>query len=194
VSGGAGFSLHISNYLLALAFAAYFVLYFFNAMAPEASPDGSTYHLGLVARYLREHGFQPITWNIYASLSEGVDMLVALAWQMVLYARRAGFPIRGGCAALLVFARRWWAKTPPACITTLLQAWDEELTNNLLTPIGLLAGFAYAIKYTGGVGILYAIGFVAWKCGRGREVRPALIVGCGAGVRTLAGEELVVGS
>ena len=74
---------------------------------------GSPTILGLVARYLREHGFQPITWNIYASLSEGAEMLflfafafgkhsaaamvhfaflVALVWQMVLYARRAGFP------------------------------------------------------------------------------------------------------
>ena len=141
------------------AFAAYFVLYFFNAMAPEASPDGSTYHLGLVARYLREHGFQPITWDIYANLSEGVEMLflfafafgkhsaaamvhftflVALAWQMVLYARRRGFPILGACAALLVFASPLVGKDATsayndvalACVAftlfSLLQAWDED--------------------------------------------------------------------
>ncbi|MGD0870160.1 MAG: hypothetical protein ABSB88_11455 [Bryobacteraceae bacterium] len=58
-----------------LIFAVYFVLYFFNSMAPESSFDGSRYHLGLVARYLREHGFHRITWNLYASLSEGAEML-----------------------------------------------------------------------------------------------------------------------
>ena len=34
---------------LLLVFGAFFVLYFFHAMAPEASPDGAGYHLGLVA-------------------------------------------------------------------------------------------------------------------------------------------------
>jgi hypothetical protein len=203
------FSLRISNYLLAAAFAAYFILYFFNAMAPEASADGSTYHLGLVGRYLREHGFRPITWDIYASFSEGVEMLflfafafgkhsaaavvhyaflVALSWQMVVYARRAGFPRLGACAALLVFACPVVGKDATsayndvalACVTfalfSLLQAWDEERMKKLLIPIGLLAGFCYAIKYTGGVGIAYAVAFVAWKSRRSREVRPALIV------------------
>ena len=202
--------LRISNNLLAAAFAAYFILYFFNAMAPEASPDGSTYHLGLVARYLREHGFRPITWDIYANFSEGVEMLflfafafgkhsaaamvhfvflVALSWQMVIYARRAGFPQLGACAALLVFASPVVGKDATsayndvalACVAfalfSLLQAWDEERVEKLLIPIGLMAGFGYAIKYTGAVGIVYAIAFVAWKSWRrSREVRPALIV------------------
>jgi Dolichyl-phosphate-mannose-protein mannosyltransferase len=205
-----GHSLRISNYLLAAAFAAYFILYFFNAMAPEASPDGSTYHLGLVGRYLREHGFRPITWDIYANFSEGVEMLflfafafgkhsaaaiihfaflVAICWQMVIYARRAGFPSLGACASFLVFASPVVGKDATsayndvalACVAftlfTLLQVWDEERVEKLLIPIGLLAGFAYAIKYTGGVGIVYAATFVAWKSWRrSREVRPALIV------------------
>src|SRR5258706_8568182 len=40
-----------------LLFAAFFVYYFINAMAPEVSPDGSGYHLGSVARTWRHHGF-----------------------------------------------------------------------------------------------------------------------------------------
>lgn len=201
--------LRISNYLLAAAFAAYFILYFFNAMAPEASPDGSTYHLGLVGRYLREHGFRPITWDIYANFSEGVEMLflfafafgkhssaamvhfgflLALSWQMVVYARRAGFPQLGASAALLVFASPVVGRDATsayndvalACVAftlfSLLQAWDEERAEKLLIPIGLLAGFAYAIKYTGGVAIVYAIAFLAWKSRRSREVRPTIIV------------------
>ena len=92
---------------------AYFVLYLANAMAPEASPDGAGYHLGLVARYLREHGFVRITDNFYAAMPGGVEMLflfafafgrhsaaalvhftflLALVWQIFSYARRARIP------------------------------------------------------------------------------------------------------
>jgi hypothetical protein len=114
-----------TNRLLLLAFILYFILYFFNSMVPEASFDGSRYHLALVGRYLREHGFQRITNNMYASLSQGVEMLylwafafgqhsaaamvhfaflLALVWQMFAYGRRVGLPLAGGCGALLVFA------------------------------------------------------------------------------------------
>ena len=111
--------------LFLLIFGCYFVLYFFNAMAPEASPDGTAYHLGLVSRYLREHGFARITWNMYASLSQGAEMLflmafafgkhsaaamthfaflLALVWQMFRYGQREGFPLAAACAGLIVFA------------------------------------------------------------------------------------------
>ena len=111
--------------LLLLAFTLYFILYFFNSMAPEASFDGSRYHLALAARYLRDHGFHRITNNMYASLSQGVEMLyvwafafgqhsaaamvhfaflLALVWQMFRYGRRIGLPLAGACGALLVFA------------------------------------------------------------------------------------------
>ena len=80
-------------------------------MAPEISPDGSTYHLGLVGRYIRERGFHRITTSMYANLSQGVEMLfvppfafgrhsaaamvhfaflLALPLAIALYARRAG--------------------------------------------------------------------------------------------------------
>ena len=66
----------------------------------------------------------------------------------------------------------------------------------LLIPIGLIAGFAYAIKYTGGVAIVYAIAFVTWKSWRSREVQPALNSGLDGSFRrgALGGEELAVGS
>jgi len=113
------------KHLFLLIFGIYLILYFFNSMAPEASFDGSRYHLGLVGRYLREHGFHRITDNMYAGLSQGVEMLylfayafgrhsaaamvhfaflLALCWQMFGYSRRAGFPLAGACGALLVFA------------------------------------------------------------------------------------------
>ena len=93
-------------------------------MAPEISFDGSRYHLGLVADYVRAHGFHPIVDNFYSALSEGVEMLylfaftfgrhssaavvhvgllAALAWQMIAWARRNGFELVGTCGALLVF-------------------------------------------------------------------------------------------
>ena len=111
---------------LALAIiAVYFVLYFFNAMAPESSPDGAAYHLGLVGRYLREHGFHQNTDSIYAMMPGGVEMLflfayafgkhsaaamvhlafgLALTWQVFRYGREGGSAAAGGCAAVLVFA------------------------------------------------------------------------------------------
>ncbi len=97
-----------------LLIGPFLILYLSNAMAPEISFDGSRYHLGLVARYLREHGFHPILDNFYAALSQGMEMLylfafafgrhsaaamvhlgflLALAWQMIWWARRAGFEL-----------------------------------------------------------------------------------------------------
>jgi len=102
----------------------FLILYFFNAMAPEMSPDGSTYHLGLVSRYLRHRGFEPITTNMYANLSQGIEMLylfafsvgrhsaaalvhfaflIALPLSMITYARRFGFGPAGVLAALFTF-------------------------------------------------------------------------------------------
>ena len=108
-----------------IAFGAFFVLYLSNAMAPEISPDGATYHLGTVSRYLREHGFSRDMDSMYAAMPAGVEMLflwafafgrhsaaalvhftflLALAWQMFSYARRCGMAKAGAAAALIVFA------------------------------------------------------------------------------------------
>src|SRR4029450_12725190 len=51
-----------------LVFGLYFLLYLAHALAPEASPDGARYHLGLVGHYLRAHGFLHIIDNMYAGL------------------------------------------------------------------------------------------------------------------------------
>src|SRR5712692_7208036 len=55
-------------------------VYFLHALAPEASPDGAAYHLSLVARYAREHGFPAITNNLFASLPQGMEMLFLFAF------------------------------------------------------------------------------------------------------------------
>ncbi len=195
------------HYLLFLVVAFYFILYFFNSMAPESSFDGAGYHLGLVARYLREHGFHPITWDLYASLSEGAEMLflfafafgrhsaasmvhfaflLALSWQVFAYGRRLGFPMAGACAALLVFASpvvgvdgtSAYVDVALASVVFtlfhLLQIWEETSSRRLLVVIGLVAGFAYAVKYTGWPAVPYALAVVGW---RSRKVRDVLTVG-----------------
>ena len=184
-------------------FALYFLLYFSNSMAPEFSFDGSRYHLGLVGRYLREHGFHRINDNLYASLSQGIEMLflyayafgkhssaamvhfaflLALAWMMFSYARRAGFPLAGVCGAFLVFASPLvgvdgasaYNDVAVAAIAFalfyLLEIWDAERAPRLLIAIGMVAGFAYAAKYTAWVAAPYALGFVAWKSRRWRDI------------------------
>ncbi len=58
-----------------------FGLYYFGyALMPELSPDGMSYHLGLVNRYYREHGFAAVATNMYASLSQGIEMLFLAAF------------------------------------------------------------------------------------------------------------------
>jgi Dolichyl-phosphate-mannose-protein mannosyltransferase len=195
--------------LWTVLFAVWFVIYFLHAMAPEVSPDGSAYHLALVLRYLRDHGFHRITNNMYASLSQGVEMLflfafafgrhsaaalvhfaflVALVWQMFVYARRAGFPLAGGCAAFLVFASpvvgidaaSAYNDVAVAAIAFtlfhLLQIWEGNRAPRLLIAIGILAGFAYATKYTAALAVPYAVGYVAWKSRRWRDV--LIVAGC----------------
>jgi Dolichyl-phosphate-mannose-protein mannosyltransferase len=106
-------------------FAFFWVCYFFNALAPEVSADGSSYHLGNVARIWLNRGF---VWNfhsMYSYLSEGMEMLflvafvfgkhssaamVHMAFQtalpllMVCYGRRFGMPRASLFAAILVYA------------------------------------------------------------------------------------------
>ena len=192
-------------------FAVYSVIYLVNAMAPEVSPDGSAYHLSFVAKYFREHGFHVITWNLYASLSEGMEMLflfafafgrhsaaamvhfaflLALAWQIFAYGKHEGFPLAGASAAVLVFVSPvvgidgTTAYNDVALAAVgftlfyLLQVWSESRSARLLPAIGLLAGFAYAVKYTGWPAIVYAAAFVLWKGRRWRDA--ALVAACAA--------------
>ncbi len=182
--------------LFAAVFGVYFALYFLNAMAPEHSPDGATYHLGLISRYLREHRLSHITDNMYAAISNGVDMLYLFAFSlgrhsaasmvhfcflttlpllMICYSRRVGIPAAGVCGALFFYI------APVAGITGtsayndlavatfaftlfyLLQIWDAERRFAFFVPIGLLAGFGFAAKYTAFIGVPFALGFVVWK-------------------------------
>lgn len=235
----------------AAIFAIFTVLYFVNAWAPEWSSDGSGYHLGLIARYLRAHGFERVTTNMYAGLGEGAEMLyalafafgrhsaaalvhfsfaIALALAMVAYGLRIGKWWVGAGAALLVYVSPVVGKDASSAYVDLaaaaiafsvfywLEIWDESAeslktgaagwtfytpwstttggrgtgratgaavregarrNDRALIAVGLLAGYAYATKYTGGVMVVYALAFVAWRTWKqGRErVRPLLVIG-----------------
>ncbi len=195
--------------ILVLFFILYFILYFFSAMAPESSPDGVTYHLGFVSRYFREHGFPRVTWNFYAALSEGTEMLfvfafafgrhsaasmvhlaflAALSWQMFLYGRREGFPVMGACGALLVFASpvvgidgtsAYNDVAAAAVAFALFYVLHQEAGFRQLIAIGLLAGFCYAVKYTGWPAVIYASLLIVWRT---RSPRALATVWLAAGV------------
>ena len=194
--------------LFGVVFLAFFLCYFINALAPEVSPDGSGYHLGNVARYARNAGFAWDFHSIYASLSQGMEMLFLVAFSfgkhsaaalvevafqaalpllMVCYGRRFGFPRAAAFAAILTFACPVVGITGSSAyidvsvatllfaVFYLLQVWDEETHINLLFLTGLLVGFCYALKYTAGVVLPFAMGFVLWR--RAARRLPVLLLG-----------------
>ena len=107
-----------------MIFGVFTAIYLVNAWAPETSPDGASYHLEFVARFVRAHRFVKIPDNMYAALSEGIEtlyvpafafgrhsaaalvhfaFLVALAMAMLAYGRRIGKAWVGAAGALLVY-------------------------------------------------------------------------------------------
>ncbi len=187
--------------IFVILFAPFLFVYFFNAMAPEASPDGVAYHLDNVAHFARARGFDRSYDNMYYHLSQGLELLflqaftvgrhsaaamvhltflLALPLLVLCYGRRAGFPRAGVFAGILVLASpivgidgvSAYNDVAMAAVLFgvfyLLQVWDESGNPKLLYVIGLLAGFGYAIKYTGGVAVPFAIGFVVWRKVRAR--------------------------
>ncbi len=163
------------KYLFGVVFGVYFVVYFVNAMAPEFSPDGSHYHLGMVLRYLEHRGFFRITWNMYASISHGVEMLFLFAFAfgrhsaaamvhfaflcalpllMLCYGRRFGFPLAGACGALFAFV------SPIAGVDGTAAYNDLAVAATAFTVFYLLQ-----IWYAeGSPGLLPAIGLAAGFC------------------------------
>jgi 4-amino-4-deoxy-L-arabinose transferase-like glycosyltransferase len=140
--------------LLGLAFAVFGVVYLVNALAPEASPDGSAYHLPLVAQYLDAHGFRAMPENFYASLPQGIELLflpafaiggssaaamvhllflIDLAVLIICYGRRSGFAVPASIAAFLVFA------SP-------VVGWDGTSAYNDVAAAAILFGLFYLLQ------------------------------------------------
>jgi hypothetical protein len=186
--------------LLLLCFGAF---YFFHAMKPEASPDGATYHLGLVARFVREGRIAAVRENVYAGFPKGMEMmylfafvfgrhsaaalvhfscLVALTLGIFTFACRVGHPVAGMIAGLLFFLSPVIALNGTtayndvalalACFGTfwLIELWKRSTSNLLAALSGFVAGFAFAVKYTGATAVLYVLIAVAVHAHRKRSV------------------------
>lgn len=190
---------------------AFCLLYLSQALGPEMSPDGSTYHLGLVGRYWREHGFTRITTHMYANLSQGVELvylfayafgrhsaaamvhftfLLATVGTMLAYGRRFGLGPVAVAGAILFFASPVTGMDATTAYNDvavaailfvlfyLVEAWRSEASGKLLVPVGILAGYAYAAKYTAFLALPYAlatVGFVELRR-KQRWLRSVLIV------------------
>lgn len=180
----------------AALFALFTMLYFVNAWAPEVSADGPGYHLTLLETYLRAHAFVPVTTSMYAGLSEGAEMIFALAVAFGRFSAAAlvHFAFLAALALLiLAFGKRiggWWVGAGAAALVYFspvvgkdgssayvdlaaaavvfaifywLELWEESGNDRILLAIGLLCGYAYAVKYTAVIILIYAIGFIIWK-------------------------------
>jgi hypothetical protein len=197
--------------LFVVAFAAFTYIGFFNALAPEHSSDGMSYHLAEVLKYSRAHGFMRVTTDVYYNLSQGIELLyllafdfgrhsaasvvhytflVVLAFLILSYGKRIGRPEVGVAAAIFTYACPIVLRdasiayidvalaTVVFALFYLLQIWDENRDPKMLVPIGILAGFAYEVKYTAVLAVPYAVLFIAWKLWRARKpmLRPVLVV------------------
>ena len=208
------------RWIFIAVFAAFTWYGFFNALAPEHSPDGMAYHLSEVRMYQQAHGFPRVSIessDMYASLSQGVELLFlfafefgrhsaaallhycflfALAFLILSYGRRIGRPAVGVAGAIITYTSPVILRDATAAyidvalaavlfaLFYLLQIWDETRDPKFFLPIGLLAGFGYAVKYTAFLAVPYALGFIAWKLWRTEKplLRPMATIGLLAAV------------
>lgn len=169
------------------AMSAYGFVYLMHAWAPELSPDGMAYHVSLPTQYLRDGRVGFIVTNIYAQLSQAMEMLylhafafgkhsataiVHLAFLFVLLALMRAYAVRAGipsAAGLLVLASpvvgidAASAYNDVALAAALfagfwmMERWREEEDDRLLWVVGLMAGLAFALKYTAFLALPYAL-------------------------------------
>jgi len=117
--------------------------------------------------------------------------LLCLTFLILSYGRRLGRPAVGVAGAIFVYASPVvgsdgsiaYIDVAVAAIAFglfyLLQIWRDDRAPNLLVPVGILAGFAFAAKYTAFVAVPYALGCVAWYSWRAKRpvIRPVLVTG-----------------
>jgi hypothetical protein len=124
------------------------------------------------------------------SAASMVHMLFTLATPLGIlsYARRVGSPVAGAVAGLLFFLSPATGFVGTAAyvdvaaaaavfaVFYLVQIWREQQHDALLVPVGILSGFAYAIKYTAFLAVVYALGAIIvnrWLWGRQSCLQPA---------------------
>ena len=111
--------------------------------------------------------------------------LAALAWAIFAFGARIGKPWCGAAAALLVYLSPIVSRDGTSAYIDVataaivfavfywLEIWDASRDARLLIPVGLLAGYAYAVKFTAFVMVLYAVAFILI---RARRLKPAIVV------------------
>ena len=186
-------------------FGFFTIFYFLNAMAPECSPDGASYHLSFVARYMREHSFVRLPYNLYAQLSQGIEMLftfafafgrhsaaalvhfwflVSMALLILSFGRRIGHPAVGVAASLFVYASpvagidgtSAYVDIAVACIIFSVFYLLEVWDENRSTGLLVVVGLLAGFCYAAKYTAFLAAPYaVLFVLWRTRRLRPALI-------------------
>lgn len=195
------------NLLPLLPLAPYFVLYLVHALAPEIQPDAVTYHLGLVAEWLRTARFAT-RLGFYDVLPLGLETLFAPAFAIGAHSAAklvhfaflcATVPLMmrvgrglGLSADASLWAAALYAMAPVVGVSGTSAYTDAALVFFGLATFGLLheesdacaglaAGFCYAIKLTGLLAVPAGLGWLLWK----RRWRGAALFAAGAMVSVL---------
>ena len=106
----------------------------------------------------------------------------ALALAVMAYGRRLGKPWVGAAGAFLTYASPMVGIDGSSAYNDLgvaavvfstfywLEIWDTSRNRMALIPVGLMAGYCYATKYTAAVMLVFTLGFVAWRARRSGPV------------------------
>lgn len=170
-----------------VVFVPFAVVTFLHAMAPEWSPDGSSYHLGVIGFYYRAHVFVPVLSSMYAHLSQGAEMLylmayafgrhsaaalvhwtfgVVLALLVLAWGRRQGRNWAGIAGALFVYctpvvmvdAASAYNDVAVACtLFALFLLCEAGAGAKGALLLGMIAGYCYGLKYTAFLAAPYAL-------------------------------------
>ena len=185
-----------------VVFAAYGAWYLVNALAPEITPDGITYHLGLAREYVHLGGF-PDRIAFYDLIPQGMEMLYTVAYAFGRHPAAklvelafflAGVPLifrlgeRLGLDSVNSLVTAAFYFCAPVIGLTGSSSYNDAagvffllaalylLLDSRYFEAGMCAGFCYAIKMPG---LLIAACAVAWLLIR-RRVKPAAILASGA--------------
>jgi hypothetical protein len=185
-----------------LIFGLYGAWYLVNALAPETTPDGMTYHLGLAREYARLGGF-PDRIGFYELIPQGMEMLYTVAYAFGRHpaAKLVEFGMfLAGLTLVLRLGRRMGMKganllvapvfyfcAPVIGLTGASSYNDAAGVFFLLATLylllderhfaaGICAGFCYAIKMPG---LLIAACVVVWLLSR-RRWKPGVLLAAGA--------------
>jgi hypothetical protein len=132
-------------------------------------------------------------------------LLYALTFAMLCYGRRQGMPLAGLSGSLLMFAAPVFGVTSViayvdtglACVVFaafyLLRIWADTSDRRVLALAGFTAGFAFAVKYTGGLALLLGARHDRVPAERAAPQGPGMLRGvlivCCDSYDSVAGEE-----